>query len=79
MFESLTNRLNQVFDQLRRRGKLSEADVDVGHARSAPGPARSGCALQRGQDIRRACARTRCWRGGFEGAESRSAGHQDRQ
>ena len=29
MFENLTNRLNQVFDQLRRRGKLSEADVDT--------------------------------------------------
>ena len=29
MFETLTDRLNQVFDQLRRRGKLSEADVDV--------------------------------------------------
>ncbi|MCJ7433296.1 MAG: signal recognition particle protein [Anaerolineales bacterium] len=29
MFETLTGRLNQVFDQLRRRGKLSEADVDV--------------------------------------------------
>lgn len=28
MFETLTSRLNQVFDQLRRRGKLSEADVD---------------------------------------------------
>jgi signal recognition particle subunit SRP54 len=28
MFESLTQRLNQVFDRLRRRGKLSEADVD---------------------------------------------------
>jgi signal recognition particle subunit SRP54 len=29
MFENLTNRLNQVFDQLRRRGKLTEADVDA--------------------------------------------------
>ncbi|HEY5731153.1 MAG TPA: signal recognition particle protein [Anaerolineales bacterium] len=29
MFENLTNRLNQVFDQLRKRGKLSEADVDA--------------------------------------------------
>jgi signal recognition particle subunit SRP54 len=29
MFETLTGRLNQVFDQLRRRGKLSEADVDI--------------------------------------------------
>src|SRR5512133_3377461 len=29
MFENLTNRLNEVFDNLRRRGKLSEADVDV--------------------------------------------------
>ncbi len=29
MFESLTNRLNQVFTQLRRHGKLSEADVDA--------------------------------------------------
>lgn len=29
MFESLTSRLNQIFDQLRRRGKLSEADVDA--------------------------------------------------
>jgi signal recognition particle subunit SRP54 len=28
MFENLTQRLNQVFDQLRRRGRLSEADVD---------------------------------------------------
>lgn len=29
MFENLTNRLNEVFDNLRRRGKLSEEDVDV--------------------------------------------------
>ena len=29
MFENLTNRLTQVFDQLRKRGKLSEADVDA--------------------------------------------------
>ena len=28
MFENLTGRLNEVFDNLRRRGKLSEADVD---------------------------------------------------
>jgi signal recognition particle subunit SRP54 len=28
MFETLTGRLNQVFDKLRRRGKLSAADVD---------------------------------------------------
>ncbi|MDD5367683.1 MAG: signal recognition particle protein [Anaerolineaceae bacterium] len=29
MFETLTDRLNNVFQQLRRRGKLSAADVDV--------------------------------------------------
>jgi signal recognition particle subunit SRP54 len=29
MFENLTERLNVVFDNLRRRGKLSEADVDA--------------------------------------------------
>jgi len=29
VFETLTGRLNQIFDQLRKRGKLSEADVDV--------------------------------------------------
>ncbi len=29
MFETLTGRLNQVFDQLKRRGKLSAADVDT--------------------------------------------------
>ncbi len=29
MFENLTERLTTVFDELRRRGKLSEADVDV--------------------------------------------------
>ncbi|MEA3440087.1 MAG: signal recognition particle protein [Chloroflexota bacterium] len=29
MFENLTGRLNEVFDNLRRRGKLSEADVDA--------------------------------------------------
>ncbi|MBC8332882.1 MAG: signal recognition particle protein [Anaerolineae bacterium] len=28
MFENLTGRLNEVFDKLRRRGKLSERDVD---------------------------------------------------
>ena len=29
MFENLTERLNSVFHQLRRRGKLSEQDVDA--------------------------------------------------
>ncbi len=29
MFETLTGRLNEVFDRLKRRGKLSEADVDA--------------------------------------------------
>jgi signal recognition particle subunit SRP54 len=29
MFETLTGRLNQVFDKLRKRGKLSAADVDI--------------------------------------------------
>jgi signal recognition particle subunit SRP54 len=29
VFENLTERLNEVFKQLRRRGKLSEADVDA--------------------------------------------------
>jgi signal recognition particle subunit SRP54 len=29
MFESLSNRFNDVFDRLRRRGALTEADVDV--------------------------------------------------
>jgi signal recognition particle subunit SRP54 len=29
MFETLTGRLNKIFDNLRRRGKLSEADVDA--------------------------------------------------
>lgn len=29
MFENLTGRLNQIFDNLRKRGKLSEADVDA--------------------------------------------------
>ena len=29
MFESLTNKLQQIFDQLGQRGKLTEADVDV--------------------------------------------------
>lgn len=29
MFETLTGRLNRLFDQLRRRGKLTEADVDA--------------------------------------------------
>ncbi|GAP14397.1 signal recognition particle subunit FFH/SRP54 [Longilinea arvoryzae] len=29
MFETLSDRLNKIFDNLRRRGKLSEADVDA--------------------------------------------------
>ncbi|MFN3742575.1 MAG: signal recognition particle protein [Anaerolineales bacterium] len=29
MFDTLTQRLNRIFDNLRRRGKLSEADVDT--------------------------------------------------
>ena len=30
MFESLSDRLNNVFSNLRRKGKLSQADVDEG-------------------------------------------------
>jgi len=30
MFETLTGRLNEVFDRLRRRGRLSETDIDAG-------------------------------------------------
>ncbi|MEM5774508.1 MAG: signal recognition particle receptor subunit alpha, partial [Anaerolineaceae bacterium] len=29
MFETLSDRLNKIFENLRRRGKLSEADVDA--------------------------------------------------
>src|SRR3546814_8691378 len=29
MFENLSNRLGEVFDRLRKRGALSEADVDA--------------------------------------------------
>lgn len=29
MFESLGNRLQTIFDNLQRRGKLTEADVDL--------------------------------------------------
>ncbi len=29
MFENLTERLNEVFTELRRHGKLSEGDVDA--------------------------------------------------
>ena len=29
MFENLSNRLNEVFDRLKRRGALSEADVSA--------------------------------------------------
>ena len=29
MFETLTQRLNQIFSGLRKRGKLNEADVDA--------------------------------------------------
>ena len=29
MFESLTEKLQEVFDKLGKRGKLSEADVDA--------------------------------------------------
>ena len=32
MFDQLTNRLDGIFLSLRRRGKLSEKDVDSGHA-----------------------------------------------
>ena len=45
MFENLTVRLNQVFDQLRRRGKLSEVDVDAavgGGRRLAPASGQDG-------------------------------------
>ncbi len=34
MFDSLSNRLNDVFDRLRRRGALSDDDVGVGAARN---------------------------------------------
>jgi len=58
MFESLTNRLNQIFDQLRRRGKLSEADVDAAMREVRLALLESGCSFQRCQNIHCARART---------------------
>ena len=49
MFENLSGKLNQIFTNLRKRGKLSAEDVDSCAARDTPGFARSGCALQRGE------------------------------
>lgn len=39
MFESLGNRLQTVFDDLQRYGKLTEDDVNVAHASSSLGAA----------------------------------------
>jgi signal recognition particle subunit SRP54 len=72
MFETLTGRLNQIFDQLRRRGKLSEADVDAAmrEVRLALLEADVHFSVVK-SFIARARASRR--RGSIEGAQSRSA------
>lgn len=37
-FENLSNKLQEVFKQLRSKGVLTEADVKAGHARSKNRP-----------------------------------------
>ncbi|MFN8427215.1 MAG: signal recognition particle receptor subunit alpha [Anaerolineales bacterium] len=73
------SRLNQVFDQLRRRGKLSEADVDAAmrEVRLALLEADVHFSV-----VKTFIARVReraVASGSVEGVGPRSASHQDRQ
>ena len=65
-FESLTDKLQNVFKNLRSKGRLTEEDV------------KSACKevkMALLEDHRRAGR----WYGGFKRTESRTDGHQDRQ
>ena len=44
-FESLTEKLQNVFKNLRSKGRLTEADVKVASERSQDGSSGSGCKL----------------------------------
>ena len=78
MFENLTNRLNQVFDELRRRGKLSEADVDVAMREVRLALLEADVHYSVVKDFVSRVQNARDWRGSLEGAQSGPAGHQDR-
>ena len=76
MFEMLTERLNGVFKQLRSRGRLSESNIDDGHARSAPGIARGRRQLQGRPLIHRTGPRTRHRSGSPQKHHARAASRQ---
>ena len=60
MFDNLSDRLQGIFSGLRGKGRLTEDDINSGHARDSHGAARSRRQLQGGQGVRRASTKERC-------------------
>ena len=58
-FESLSEKLQNVFKNLRSKGRLTEADVKIGAEGSQAGASGGGCQLQGGQAVRQDPCRRR--------------------
>ena len=78
MFEALTARLNQVFEQLRRRGKLGDADVDAVLREVRLALLEADVHFGVAQGPGRQCARPSSGRRGVQGPEPGAASDQDR-
>ena len=76
-FESLTDKLQNVFKNLRSKGRLTEEDV-----KSACKEVKMALLEAELQSRKAVCQdhrRAGRWYGGFKRTESRTDGHQDRQ
>ncbi len=78
-FESLTDKLQDVFKDLRSKGRLTEADVKVALKEVKMALLEADVKLQGCQAVRQVCGRTGDRSGRHERIKSRSDGHQDRK
>ncbi len=68
-FESLADKLQNVFKNLTGKGRLSESDVSRAQ-RSQDGPSGSGCKLQGSKTVYQFCTGTGDWNRRFKWPES---------
>ena len=78
-FESLADKLQNVFKNLTGKGRLSESDVKAGLKEVKMAPSGSGCKLQGSKTVYQFCTGTGDWNRRFKWPESRTDGNKDCQ
>lgn len=77
-FESLSDKLQNVFKKLRGKGVLTEKDLKEALREVKMGASRSGCQLQSREGFHCPYTGTGCGAGGAEQSDAGPAGYQDR-